>query len=261
MCISLLAEEERLQFLEGVDTTSTVGLSHVVDRTSIFSSVVELYNTDTTVNEFPLRVRFKGEKAIDVGGVFRDMLSAFWDEAYRVLFDGGCLLTPVLHPQVDLATLTILGRILSHGYLSSGFLPIRIAFPTLVALLLGPTVGVSDDLLIETFLQTISIVEASLVNKAMCISSPTFDSGQQGRLTAILSRFGSRQLPAPHSLRQQITQASRFEYLIKPSAALPSNSIGDTSITLVVLGALLCRGVPFAISCTFCFPRKGSRAA
>ena len=50
-----------------------------MDRESILSSVVELYSVNTTVDEFPLRVRFKGEKAIDVGGVFRDMLSAFWE--------------------------------------------------------------------------------------------------------------------------------------------------------------------------------------
>ena len=104
-----------MQFLESVETMRTIGLLHVVDRASIFSSMVELYSVDTTVHEFPLRVRFKGEKAIDVGGVFRDMLSAFWDEAYRILFDGGCLLTPVLHPQMDLAVFPILGRILSHG--------------------------------------------------------------------------------------------------------------------------------------------------
>ena len=35
-----------------------------------------------------------------------------------------------------------------------------------------------------------------------------------------MSRFGSRQLPAPDRLRQQIIQASRFEYLIKPAPAL-----------------------------------------
>ena len=126
-----------MQFLESLDTVNIIGLLHVVDRESIFSSVVELYRVNTTVNEFPPRVHFNGEKAIDVGGVFRDMLSAFWDEAYRTLFDGGCLLTPVLHPQMDLAVLPILGRIFCHGYIRSGFLPIKITFPTLVSLLLG----------------------------------------------------------------------------------------------------------------------------
>lgn len=165
-----VAEEERMQLLESLDTMNIIGLLHVVDRESIFSSVVELYSVNTTVNEFPLRVHFKGEKAIHVGGVFRDMLSAFWDEAYCTLFDGGCLLTPVLHLQMDLAVFPILGQILSHGYLSNGFLPIRIAFPTLVSLLLGPAVEVGDDLL----------TEASHVSKALCVSSVTFGSDQRG---------------------------------------------------------------------------------
>ena len=78
---------------------------------------------------------------------------------------------------------------------------------------------VGDDLLTEAFLQTISIVEASQVSKALHVSSATFGNDQRGRLAAILSRFGSRQLPAPDRLRQQIIQASRFEYLIKPGPA------------------------------------------
>ena len=79
---------------------------------------------------------------------------------------------------------------------------------------------VGDDVLTEAFLQTISIVEASQVIKALHVSSATFGSDQRGRLAAILSRFGSRQLPAPNRLRQQIIQASRFEYLMKPGPAL-----------------------------------------
>ena len=118
-----------MQFLESLDTVNIIGL-HVVDRESIFSSEVERYHVNTTVNEFPLHVHFKGEKAIDVGDVFHDMLSAFWDEAYCTLFDGGCLLTPVLHPQMDLAVFPILGPN-SFSWVYKQW------FPTLVSLLLG----------------------------------------------------------------------------------------------------------------------------
>ena len=86
-------------------------------------------------DEFPIRIAFEGERGFDLGGVYRDMLSAFWDAAYSTLLDGAGVLTPVLHPQVNLRSLSVLGRILSHGYLSSGFLPVRIAFPTLATLL------------------------------------------------------------------------------------------------------------------------------
>ena len=66
--------------------------------------------------EYPLRISFVGEQAIDTGGVLRDMLSAFWEEAYLKHFDGAGLLTPIVHAQIDLSPLPILGSVLSHGY-------------------------------------------------------------------------------------------------------------------------------------------------
>ena len=71
----------------------------------------------------------------ELGGI---SFSAFWEEAYRECFDGASLLTPTLHPHVNMASYAILGKVLSHGYLSCGCLPVRIAFPTLLTALLGP---------------------------------------------------------------------------------------------------------------------------
>ena len=174
--------------------------------------------------QFPLRVSFEGEKAIDVGGVYRDMLSAFWEEAYCHLFDGGCLLSPALHPQMDMSTFPIIGRIISHGYLSSGFLPVRVALPSLAFLLFGAKVEIHD-VLVQTFLDTISAVEASFLRKVL--ETPNnFTQEQLVRLTSILSRFGCRQQPTPQSLCHQIIQAAQYEYLIKPSAGLQAIAAG-----------------------------------
>jgi hypothetical protein len=65
------------------------------------------------------------------------MLSAFWEAAYQTLFDGANTLVPLVHPSTDLAMFPVLGRIISHGYLASGFLPIRMSFPSLISMLLG----------------------------------------------------------------------------------------------------------------------------
>ena len=44
------------------------------------------------LKELPFRVQFKSERAVDTGGVSRDMFSSFWEEAYRKNFDGESLL-------------------------------------------------------------------------------------------------------------------------------------------------------------------------
>jgi len=91
-----------------------------------------------------LRICFQGEKAVDLGGVYRDMLSAFWDETYYQIFDGESLLSPALHPQVELSHFAILGTILSHEYLSSGFLPVRVFLPSLAIVLFGENAKIED---------------------------------------------------------------------------------------------------------------------
>ena len=80
--------------------------------------------------------------AIDAGGVTHELFSAFWEQAYQLLFEGATLLIPLLHPQSDMSLFPILGKIISHGYLSSGYLPVRIALPSLIGILLGPNVSI-----------------------------------------------------------------------------------------------------------------------
>jgi hypothetical protein len=224
-CLAIAAEREREAFVKTLPRTVTTLHFHQVNRKNIYSSVQKLFEGDGVEDQFPLRISFTGERGFDLGGVYRDMLSAFWKAAYVKMFDGGGLLTPVLHPQVDLRTLQVLGKVLSHGYISSGCLPIRIAFPTLVAILPLQSGEVSDSLLVNTLLQTVSAVEATALKKALQAFSE-FSADQQAQLMSILSRFGSRQLPSARGLRQQIIQVARFEFLVKPSAALNAISAG-----------------------------------
>ena len=137
-----------------------------MNHANIYSNVMELYSQKDTTKCLPLQVSFEGESAIDGGGVYRDMLSGFW-EAYDQPFDGGCLLSPALHREMSMSIFSIIGRIILHGYLSSGFLPVRITFPSLATLLFGNTVKVYDDVHVETLTPQNSIVEAAFLNKLL----------------------------------------------------------------------------------------------
>ena len=196
---------------------------HQVDRSKILTSVVQLFNQTGVAEEFPLHIRFVGEIGVDVGGVYWEMLSAFWDEAYVKLFDGGNLLAPYVHPQIELSVFPVLGKALSHGYLESGFLPVKIAFPTLAAILLR-TIDIEDKILVSSFFETVSVVEANLLHKVLNLSS--ISQSQKVKVVSILSRFGSRQVPTLRSLPQQIADAARYEFLLKPSVALKEISSG-----------------------------------
>jgi hypothetical protein len=89
---------------------------HVVRRSSVYGDFINLYQNkeeeENMVLEYPMRI-YENKKPWDGGGVSRDALSQFWDEAYTALFDGGNLLIPVITPQSDLSVFPVLGRTLS----------------------------------------------------------------------------------------------------------------------------------------------------
>lgn len=186
----------------------------------MFNDVMKLFTSEEIMKEFPLRIQYDTEIAYDAGGVLRDMLSAFWEVAYLKLFDGGSVLTPLLHAQVDMTTFPLLGKILSHGYFVAGYLPLRIAFPTLAGMLLGQSAEVSDDMLITAFANSISPVDASVIKDALKVKGTSFRPDTSAKLLNVMSRYESRVLPSPSNLKQQILQVSRFQFIVKPMPAV-----------------------------------------
>ena len=164
-----------------------------------------------------------GERAVDAGGVAREMYSAFFKEAYRHRFYSGTLLYPAVHPGMDISLLSTVGTIISHVYMVSAILPIRIAFPFLVWCLLGATTIVSSSILVTAFIVSLCPHESSVVKKAIEEAKqqlPTFSTNTLPALLSLLSRFNSRQVLTPQMFKYSIKQVAMHEFLIKPSAAL-----------------------------------------
>ena len=127
-------------------------------RSQIFADVLNLYSKDrdTVLSEYPFRTRFIGEVAVDLGGVTRDVFSAFFEEAYARCFDGSSLLTPSDSPFMDLSTMSTLGTIISHVYLLTGMLPVKVAFPCLASVLLPLVSGIPEEVIVRCFVDCLS---------------------------------------------------------------------------------------------------------
>ena len=195
------------------------GLPHIVDRENLYEDVLDMHREGGVVGEYPLSVKYKGENAVDDGGVQRDVFSAFWVEAYIHLFEGAKTLIPMVQPGIDISTFSIIGRIISHGYLASGFLPIRIALPSLISMILGPSITIPSSIIIESFIEYVSEVERVTLKSALASSVP-FSSSMAEDLVNILSRFGCRQRPTHLNLSKVIEDVARYEFCVKPAAAL-----------------------------------------
>ena len=144
--------------------------------------------------------KFKDEASIDAGGVQRDMLLGFWEVAYKKLFEDSSLLTPMVHPQIDLTLFPILGRILSHGYLVTGFLPTRIALPTLLSILLGPPVKIRNNIITEVLLDFVTDNNRKIIKEALAVNVESFPPNVMQDLIGILANFGCRSRPKPSTL-------------------------------------------------------------
>ena len=217
LCFSHLGDCERLAYLQTI--ACVTGPKRTIDRTNVYEDVLDLYKEGEVVGEYPVFIKFVGEQAVDQGGVQRDMLSAFWAEAYTHLFEGAKTLTPMIHPGLDMTIFPILGRIISHGYLACGILPVCIALPSLISMLLGPTVSIPSTIVIQSFIDYVSDVERGTLKAALDSEEP-FSCAIRGDLVNVLSRFGCRQVPTRSNLHNLIEQVARYEFCAKPAAAI-----------------------------------------
>ena len=127
-------------------------------------------------------------------------------------------------PNIDMSLFLKLGGILSHGYLTTGFLPVMISFPSLCIMLLGTEVSISDDLLISSFLNFVSNRESAVLQEAL--SSQCLPPCLKAKLSDILGCYGCFQVPSVGNLRSLLCQVSRFEVIQKSLALLQAINSG-----------------------------------
>ena len=81
-------------------------------------------------------------------------------------------------------------------------------------------------ILVEAFADSLSPSERSTVKVAVEESGGQFSESLLQKLIAILSRYGCRVSPTPMTLKSQLVAIAKFEFQIKPLAAISSISIG-----------------------------------
>ena len=192
------------------------GLPWCVRRSHIYYDVIKIHkeNKEKILGEYPFRVRFDGEMAVDTGGVCRDMYSSFWESAYLRHFDGENLLIPAVNPNTDMATLPLLGTILAHGYMVAGYLPIRVAFPVLATVLCSPSEEITEFVLVQSFIDYISLQEGSVLRLAT--KGEKFSTDE---VINVLSRLGCTDIPTEHNIKELILKVAKHQLLIKPLPA------------------------------------------
>ena len=213
-------DNRRLQFIS--EAGLKAGEVHSVRQNDrfLFDDIISLYKDKAKdlLLEYPFRIQYTDGRALDVGGVARDMFSAFWEIAYLQAFDGGNVLIPAIHPHMNVALFPVLGTIISHGYISCGFLPIRISFPVLASCLKGPDTPIPDLVVLECFMDYVSTTESVVLQKAL--KSQKLVGKEQTDVVDVISRFGCREMPTANNLNQLLIQIAKHEFQMVPIGAL-----------------------------------------
>ena len=129
---------------------------------------------------------------------------------------------PAVHPNIELFTMSIFGTVMSHAYMLSGVLPIRIAFPCLAQCL---NIKIPDSIMVASLIDSFSVHDAAVIKVAfeeMVSGSADFTSHSK---SALMSRFGAREIPTPHNLKTLLLQIALCQFFLKPAAAIASQHL------------------------------------
>lgn len=105
-----------------------------------------------------------------------------------------------------------LGRILSHGYILTGYLPLFFAKAFFVSLL--PSARVSSELLLASFMEYIDTSEAEAVQ--VCLNSTNTTQEFDNVVVPMLSRFNCRQVPSVEKLKDTLLKVASYTLLSQP---------------------------------------------
>ena len=119
---------------------------------------------------------------------------------------------------MDMSVLLTIGRIISHGYLVAGILPIKIALPTLMIILLGSSVIVTNNVLLDTHFDYVTYSEKEIFQQALSMTS--FPQNFQEKLINILSLYGCRKIPKPTEVNKVFQEIAQYEFIYKPSVVI-----------------------------------------
>lgn len=214
----LSLEQRRLKFLGQLEGSQDLQIS----RSNILSEMIKLYTDNSNILEKRLCVQFKGELGADESGLTKELFSLFWEECFLQYFEGESQSVPRVDPDLPVDKFVAMGKILLHGFLLVGFLPLQMAQVCMMKILLGSQAEVPQGLIETTFQRFLSDSDVAFLNKASSSLKDVIDNERQSRrLMSFLSRYGSRVVPKTNSdLESLIADIGRCVLVERPTHAL-----------------------------------------
>ena len=97
-----------------------------VGRLTIVKDMLQVYQQFTELCGKEIRVTFHNENGVDMGGLTRELFTVLWTAIESSYFDVNIEKVPVLVPRY-LSDIFVLGEILSHGFVLTGYFPLSLS--------------------------------------------------------------------------------------------------------------------------------------
>jgi len=150
------------------------------------------------------------ENAVDVGGVFKDVLSEFWSSFYEMATTGCHWKIPVIRHDFQWKKWLAIAKIIFVGWRDVNYLPISLALPFMEYVLCGNTVNTQD--LIEGFLNTLPLRSKDLIKCAI----EDFTKVDQEELLDVLQEFNCRSMVHEQNIKDIISEIAHKEVIQNP---------------------------------------------
>ena len=177
-----------------------------VKRLNILADLLQVYN-DPNITDFELRVRFEDEVGFDGGGLTRELFPVFW----KAVED------EIMTPEINF-TYYCLGKILSHGYILTGFLPLNLSGLFLASLLSTDFIA-TNDVLEKEFLMFIDDFEREAAEECLAGGEETSQVFND-IIMPMVGRFRYRKVPNRETLKEVLVSLARYSLVCLPHYGL-----------------------------------------
>ncbi len=186
----------------------------------MFSDMVKTFLDATVVDKKLLLVitneRGVREEADDLGGVMRDILSAFWNEFFKGHAIGCNAMIPCIRHDFLSQDWKSVSRILVKGFREVSYFPLRLSKEFVMATIFGES-SLSSEVLLKGILQYVSnddrdVLEAALKKKEIDVM------GDDQDIVEILSALSSKRVPnSGADLKEVLLEITHQEIVQRPS--------------------------------------------
>lgn len=183
-----------------MDMTATQQV--LVSRENLFEQALDIYK-DESILECRLYVAFKDEDGDDFAGLTREFFSLFWKSFFNHYCKGHTIQFIELHPQ-NIPTSSVClssGRIMLHGFILTGYLPINLNSALILSLLTSR--DPSKDLLLECFLKSFTTSEEQFLKRSLNYEAP-FSPEERMRLANIFCHYPVKTIPSSSTILKEI---------------------------------------------------------